>query len=142
MLKQDEVIDMEGLTEKQKKNLPENIIGITRTHNAEELAKIYSAADVFVNPTLEDNFPTTNLEALACGTPVITFNTGGSPECIDESCGVVVEKGELGELRNVLAKIKNRGKLDYTYQCIKYANKFFERENIYNKYYNIYICVL
>lgn len=142
MLNQDEVIVMVGLTEKQKKNLPENIIGITRTHNAEELAKIYSAADVFVNPTLEDNFPTTNLEALACGTPVITFNTGGSPECIDESCGVVVEKGELGELRNVLAKIKNRGKLDYTYQCIKYANKFFERENIYNKYYNIYICVL
>lgn len=71
-----------GLTEKQKANLPGGIIGITRTNSVEELAEIYTAADVFVNLTLEDTFPTTNLEALACGTPVITFNTGGSPECI------------------------------------------------------------
>ena len=83
---------MVGLTEKQKKNLPKNIIGITRTNNIKELAEIYSAADVFVNPTLEDNFPTTNLEALACGTPVITFNTGGSVESIDNTTGFVVTK--------------------------------------------------
>lgn len=68
----------------------DKILSIQRTHNAQELAAIYSAADVFVNPTREDNFPTVNLEALACGTPVITFDTGGSPETIDSSCGKVI----------------------------------------------------
>ena len=76
-IKKDEKIIIVGLTEKQKKSLPHNIIGITRTNNIKELAEIYSVADIYVNLTLEDNFPTTNLEALACGTPVITFDTGG-----------------------------------------------------------------
>ena len=69
-----------GLNKKQIEQLPTNIIGISRTENVQELVKWYSAADVFFNPTLEDTYPTTNLEAIACGTPVVTFNTGGSPE--------------------------------------------------------------
>ena len=69
-----------GVTEEQKKELPENIIGVTRTNSPEELANWYAAADIFLNPTLEDNYPTTNIEAIACDTPVITFDTGGSPE--------------------------------------------------------------
>ena len=87
-----------GLNEKQIRELPEEIIGITRTENAEELAGYYSMADVFVNATLEDNFPTTNLEALSCGTPVITFETGGSPESLDATCGRVVRKGDAEAL--------------------------------------------
>ena len=73
-----------GLSKKQLKNLPSNVMGVERTESAQELADYYSMADVFVNATLEDNFPTTNLEALSCGTPVITYETGGSPESIDE----------------------------------------------------------
>lgn len=69
-----------GLNKKQIAQLPTNIVGISRTENVQELVKWYSAADVYFNPTLEDNYPTTNLESIACGTPVITFNTGGSPE--------------------------------------------------------------
>ncbi|SDW47051.1 Glycosyltransferase involved in cell wall bisynthesis [Kandleria vitulina] len=69
-----------GLNKKQIKQLPKNIIGISRTENVQELVKWYSVAYVYFNPTLEDTYPTTNLEAIACGTPVITFNTGGSPE--------------------------------------------------------------
>ena len=71
--------------------LPESIISIHQTQNQAELAEIYSAADVFANPTREENYPTVNMEALACGTPVVTFRTGGSPEIIDENCGSVVE---------------------------------------------------
>ena len=78
--------------------LPQNIISIHRTHNQTELAEIYTAVDVFVNPTREDNFPTVNMEALACATPVITFKTGGSPEMIDETCGISVEKDDVDEL--------------------------------------------
>lgn len=69
-----------GLNEAQIKELPNNILGIKRTESETELAQWYSAADIYINPTLEDNYPTTNLEAISCGTPVITFNTGGSGE--------------------------------------------------------------
>ena len=68
--------------EKKIKGSSASVLGITRTSNSEELAKIYTAADVFVNPTHEDNFPTVNLEAIACGTYVITYLTGGSPETL------------------------------------------------------------
>jgi glycosyltransferase involved in cell wall biosynthesis len=78
--------------------LPANIISIHRTQNQTELAKIYTAADVFVNPTREENYPTVNIEALACGTPVLTFKTGGSPEIINELCGSVIESGHVDEL--------------------------------------------
>lgn len=84
-----------GLTQKQIKELPDSIVGIERTQNVQELVGIYTRANVFFNPTYEDNFPTTNLEAIACGTPVITYNTGGSPETISEKTGVIFEKGDL-----------------------------------------------
>lgn len=71
-----------GTDDNVDKLLPENIISIHRTQNQTELAKIYSAADVFANPTREENYPTVNMESVACGTPVVTFNTGGSPEIL------------------------------------------------------------
>lgn len=76
----DEIID---------KGLPRNIISIHRTHNQTQLAEIYTVADIFVNPTREENYPTVNMEAIACGTPVITFNTGVSPESVEENTGLV-----------------------------------------------------
>jgi glycosyltransferase involved in cell wall biosynthesis len=76
------VIVLVGLTSKQMAGLPANVICLKKTNSARELAEIYSAADVFVNPTHEDNYPTTNLEASACGTPVVTYRVGGSPESV------------------------------------------------------------
>lgn len=84
-----------GLTEQQIKELPSRIIGITRTNNAVELAQIYTAADVFFNPTYEDNYPTVNLEAEACGTRVVTYNTGGSAETIRRADSVAVPTGDV-----------------------------------------------
>lgn len=89
------------------KMLPASILSIHRTESQRQLAQIYTAADVFVNPTREDNFPTVNLEALACGTPVVTFRTGGSPEAIAETCGTVVDVDDvealLGEIMRICA---------------------------------------
>lgn len=82
------VIVMIGKKEKEPNH--HRIISITRTDNTEELIKWYSAADVLINPTLGDNFPTVNLEALACGTPVVTNNTGGSAEAAGNECGRIV----------------------------------------------------
>lgn len=83
-----------GLTDKQLETMPKNILGITRTNSTKELAEIYTAADYFINLTYEDNYPTVNLEAQACGTPVISYRTGGSTESAVRF-GTVVEQGDL-----------------------------------------------
>lgn len=124
-----------GLNDKQLQKLPQNVIGVKRTSNIRELAEIYSAADVFVNPTLEENFPTTNLEALACGTPIITFNTGGSVESVDESCGIIVEKGNIEGLVESINKVKS-DKFDKG-NCVKKAEMFDKNER-FNEYINLY----
>ncbi|WP_346678060.1 MULTISPECIES: glycosyltransferase [Thomasclavelia] len=84
-----------GLNKKQIKKVPSNIIGITRTENFQELVEWYSAAEVFFNPTLEDNYPTVNLEAIACETPVLTFDTGGSLESAHLSSDSRILKEEI-----------------------------------------------
>lgn len=100
-------IVLAGLSKRQVKKLPKNIIGITKTDSVQELVAIYSMADVFVNPTLEDNYPTVNLEARACGTPVITYMTGGSPESAGEN-GIVVKQGDMDALITAIRKIKEK----------------------------------
>ncbi|MGG1397349.1 glycosyltransferase [Bacillus salipaludis] len=137
-LQKDEVIILVGLTEKQKEKLPENIIGITKTQNVNELVEIYSTSDVFVNPTMEDNFPTTNIEALACGTPVITFNTGGSVESIDDNCGYIVEKGNVSELYERINDIKNKSKNYYMANCTSRAMELFNKEKRFYEYIELY----
>lgn len=87
-----------GVDKKTEKKIPENVLCIYRTQNQKELAEIYSAADVFVNPTREENYPTVNMESLACGTPVVTFHTGGSPEILDGTCGSVVSCEDVDAL--------------------------------------------
>ena len=95
-------IVLAGLSEKQIKALPEGVVGLTRTDSPEELAGIYTAADVFFNPTQEDNFPTVNLEAEACGTPVLTYDTGGCRETVQREDSAVLPgfSESLTELRN------------------------------------------
>lgn len=126
---------MVGVTEEQKQSLPKSIIGILRTNNVEELVEIYNTADVFINPTLEDNFPTTNLESLACGTPVITFNTGGSIECIDETCGVVVEKENFEKLCETI--YASRTDAFSKFDCIKRAS-LYDKQARYFEYIELY----
>jgi glycosyltransferase involved in cell wall biosynthesis len=127
-----------GLNKKQQRNLPDNMIGISKTENIEELAQLYSAADVFVNPTWVDNFPTTNIEALACGTPVITYKTGGSPEAVSPETGFVVEKGNLTELLKSIQVIKEKGKSFYTTHCMERAKKLYNKEDKYAEYIKLY----
>jgi glycosyltransferase involved in cell wall biosynthesis len=95
LLREDQQIVLVGLNDAQLAALPAGIIGIKRTNSVEELAEIYTAADVFFNPTYEDNYPTTNLEAISCGTPVVTYRTGGSPESVVEGNGFAEEQGDL-----------------------------------------------
>lgn len=95
-----------GLNKKQIKKLPDKIKGIERTNSPEELAAIYTAADVFFNPTYEDNYPTVNLEAQACGTSVITYRSGGSAETIYSSESRVIDAGSMDQALQIIKKIK------------------------------------
>ena len=127
-----------GLSAEQQKDIPEGILCIKRTENIKELAGLYSAADVFVNPTLVDNFPTTNIEALACGTPVITYNTGGSPEAIDEFTGITTPKGDIVKLRDAIVEIILKGKDHYTAACRERAIQMFDKNERYADYLTLY----
>ena len=83
-----------GLDKQQLKRMPSNILGIQRTNSAKELAEIYTTADVFFNPTYEDTYPTVNLEAQACGTRVITYNSGGAAETIYRDDALIIKQGD------------------------------------------------
>lgn len=112
-----------GTSEKTETMLPENIIAIRRTNNQQELAQIYTAADVFVNPTREDTFPTVNIEALACGAPVVTFHVGGSPEILNETCGITVSRDDVQGMYNAIISTCENAALSED-ACIKRASCF------------------
>ncbi len=116
--------------------LTENILKIHRTNNQKELAGIYSAADVFVNPTREEVLGLVNVEALACGTPVVTFNTGGSPECIDDSCGIVVDCDDVDSLECAVKKVCFE-KTFLSIDCINRAQHFESKKRFY-EYIELY----
>ena len=90
-----------GVTKEQAAFLPDTMVTIEKTDNPKELAAWYTLADVFMNPTLEDNYPTTNLEAIACGTPVITYDTGGSAESAG-LFGISVLKKDIEQLAKAI----------------------------------------
>lgn len=129
-----------GTDKKIEKELPNNIISIRKTENQQELAEIYTAADIFVNPTREEVFGLVNVEANACGTPVLTFNTGGSPECIDETSGSVVPCGDIDSLEKEIIRICTTK--PYSKEaCCKRASEFSE-EKKYSEYIELYKKVL
>ena len=127
-----------GLSEAQIAELPRGVVGIRRTESIEELAALYSAADLFFNPTYEDNFPTVNIESLACGTPVCTYRTGGSPEAVDGSTGFVVDQGELDGVLSAIAEIRSRGKAAYSAACRSRALACFRKEDRWAEYLRLY----
>ena len=137
-LSKDAIIVLVGVTAKQKAHLPHNILGVSRTNDVTELAELYTAADVYVNPTYADTFPTTNLEALACGTPVVTYRTGGSPEAIDELTGIVVEQGDLFALASAIDTVCKNGKAYYSDACRKRAVQHFNKDDRFNDYIRLY----
>ena len=118
--------------------LPSGIIGIERTQNVQELVLLYSDADVLINPTYADTFPTVNLEALACGTPVITYRTGGSPEAVSPDTGVVVEQGDVAGMANTIQEICDKGPDYYTEACRKRAEEHFDKDKCFEKYVELY----
>lgn len=118
------------------KRLPDSIISIHRTKDQQELAEVYSAVDVFVNPTREEVLGLVNIEALACGTPVVTFRTGGSPEIPDDTCGSVVERDDIEALQREIYRICETRPYS-TEACRKRAQRF-DMKDCYKRYIELY----
>ena len=116
--------------------LPNNILHIERQSDQNALAELFSSADIFLNLTKEETFGLTNVEALSCGTPVITYNSGGSPESIDSSCGAVVESGDFDNLVKTIESLGKK-KEAITLKCIE-RSKLFSIESMCKNYLNFY----
>ena len=127
-----------GLSEEQLIKLPQGIKGIKRTNSVQELVDLYTLSDVFLNLTYVDNFPTVNIEALACGIPVITYQTGGSPEAISNDTGFVVEQGDLDGVLKAITKVKNKGSVCYMESCRLRAEAEFDMKKQFQKYIDLY----
>lgn len=142
ILKEEFSLVIVGINDKELRNLPKNVIGIKRTENINDLTDLYSTANVYFNPTWEDNFPTTNLEALACGTPVVTYDTGGSGEAIDKNTGYSIKKGNIKEAYKLILKICSIGKENYSSKCHERAIAYFNRDQRFEEYFKLYNKIL
>lgn len=135
-LSEDYQIVLIGTDDKVDAMLPMKIISINRTQNQQELAEIYAAADLFVNPTREENYPTVNMESLACGTPVLTFRTGGSPEIIDETCGSVVDCDDIDALEKEIIRICTEQ--PYSQEACTRKAMAFDQNERFKEYVKLY----
>lgn len=136
LLPEEYQIVLVGTDSQVDKLLPESIVSIHRTQNQGELAEIYTAADVFVNPTREEVLGLTNIEANACGTPVITFRTGGSPECIDKKSGTVADCDDVDALEKEIVRICTEH--PYTEDNCRRRAECFDEKQRYQEYIQLY----
>ncbi len=129
-----------GLNEKQMKEIQSlGIIGIPHTENVNEMTMLYNNALIFCNLTYCDTYPTTNLESIACGTPVLTYNTGGSVESVTQKTGWIVEQGNIQAVANIISNIDQIDlKEKMSEDCILYASKNFNKNDRFKEYINLY----
>lgn len=127
-----------GIEKKDSSKVNKNIIVIPKTDNQEELVKLYNEADVFVNLTLEEVFGMTNIEALACGTPVVTYNSGGCKECIDDNTGFLIEKHDVYDCFDKIKFICNNDSYFNADLCRERVLKLFTKEKMIEKYLSLY----
>lgn len=135
LIDSDTKIVMVGLTNKQISILPDNIEGHPKIYDREELMKFFQQATIFFNPTREETFGLVNVESLSCGVPVVTYDSGGSPETIDDTCGIVVPKGDINLAHKAILKLL-RHKISEK-MCIDFA-KTFSINVMTNNYINLY----
>ena len=137
-LMENEVIVLVGLPLSLIKKLPSNIIGIPRTESKEDLAALYSAADVVLNLSSEETFGLTTAEGFACGTPSIVYNCTASPELITPETGFIIPKGNIVALQAAISTIKTRGKAYYTQACRLRAEQYYNKNDRYAEYITLY----
>jgi glycosyltransferase involved in cell wall biosynthesis len=127
-----------GLDRKQLSGLPEGIEGYPPTDSIFELVEWYNRASVFINATYSDNFPVVNLEALSCGTPVVTYDTGGSAEAISIGTGLAVECGNVKGLAEAAISFLEADHESLSIQCRERAINCFNDNDRFGEYVRLY----
>ncbi|MBR0500124.1 MAG: glycosyltransferase [Bacteroidales bacterium] len=138
-LQEDEQLVMVGkIDAKLLKTLPKTIVTIDRTADAQALASLYTEATALVNPTWQDNYPTVNMESMACGTPVVTYRTGGSVESVTPKTGIVVRQGDVDALAQALRQIRETDRATWQKNCRDHAAGRFDRNERFKDYIRLY----
>ena len=141
-LNEDEVIVLVGVPCEISKDLPTNIIGIRRTNNQQELAALYTRADVVCSLSSAETFGLTIVEGYACGTPAIVYDNTAPPSLITPKTGYVVENGNYKQAYSAIQQIKKEGKKSYSDECIALARKKYSKETCFNAYMDLYNQIL
>lgn len=142
ILPKDCVIIMIGLNKNQIKSLPPNIIGMERTDCQENLVKFYSMADVVLNLSYQETFGMTTIEGMACGTPSIVYDRTASPELITKDTGLIVQAGNIYEIKNAIDILKNKNQIKPSKACIDYVKANFNFEKQVDKYIQLFNSVI
>ena len=130
------------MTRSERHSLPKDVVTLGRTADVDSLVALYSGATALVNPTWQDNYPTVNLEAIACGTPVVTYRTGGSVESIVPETGRIVEQGDVKGLYAALQEIRQQDRGAWRRSCREYALRHFEKSFAFGQYIQLYESLL
>lgn len=137
LLSSDYLIILVGVSEYQKKQLPKEIMAISRTSDIQQLVEMYSAADVYFNASVEETMGLTTVEALACGTPVVVYNKTAIPEVVPENGGIILDKGNIADVKKAIDKLIISKKNDYQSMVFQY-----DKQNQYTKYLKLYMKIL
>ena len=139
MLNDDEIIVLVGLNDKQLKQIPNKIIGIKRSESIDELAQLYSRADVVTSLSYAETFGLTIIEGYACGTPAVVYDNTALPQIVNDSIGRVVPTGNVDFLYKIIQQMKTSNfKVNHSNDCVQYTRDHFDKNNFYNKYVDLY----
>lgn len=139
LLSPDERLVVVGkMSESQKRSLPEKVETIERTADVRAIVRLYSGAMALVNPTWQDNYPTVNLESISCGTPVVTYRTGGSVESITPETGYIVEQGDVKGMYGCLQQIRQQDREAWRRSCRDHALRHFDKSAALDAYLKLY----
>lgn len=127
-----------GVSDEIKTQLPKNIIALSRTDNVQELASLYSAADVVLNLSYEETFGLTTVEGMACGTPTIVYNATASPELVTDEVGFIVETGDIEGVKKSMEIIATKDKTEYSLACRNRAVTMYDKNRKYQEYIDLY----
>jgi glycosyltransferase involved in cell wall biosynthesis len=113
--------------------------------NEDVMSEIYSAADIYIMPSMADNAPLSSLESMSCGTPVLAFATGGIPEQINDEVGWLIPAGDslkLSECISIIFKNPSSELKRKAGNCRRYVSANFSKDIMVERYRELYVNVM
>lgn len=124
----------------EKAEYPDNVILIPFTDSKDALAELYSAADVFFNPSKQETFGLVSGEALSCGTPIVVYNTTACPEFVNRYTGEIMSDSSdaYSAIKKVIDKSRTMGRERIQEECVAFVKENFSMETNLDKYIRLF----